>query len=504
MKRLAAPFVVVAVALACGQDKVRHASEEVEVVGGSPTVGSGLPGVQRSDGGMDASFGPAAPFQVDSFQQQPVQKVDILWVIDNSPGMRAKQDRLKTNIHSFMQFLESQQIDFHLGVTSTDIFDPQQSGRLGNAAGLPQPWINPAAGANAESAFFQNVNFAQQGGEERGFLAGMMALTPPLSPGIGDAGLPNPDAGAYNCTRLGDGGVDCFLRQDAPLYTIIVSDEEEKSCAPFRPGYPADEGCDDSSVRLAGDAGFGATDYWSRFYSGVKGVGGVSKLAAISGFDDNGGVRHDCAVEFGHFCDGMMAAACGANPPDCNDGANLGTACCQQIYSEPDPTKCSGAIFSRAQWCHVRPTSPWAPPYYQVTGSWSGCKSVGTDGGIEFTAYTGARYQTVAQATGGIATSICDQDYTPALAKLGLQAAGLRSDFPLSRTPISTSLSVQVTPPGGKPALIAPGPATWKYVGCENHVPVNVIRFTDAARPAAGSAIAASYDVNVRGLGTCP
>jgi hypothetical protein len=32
---------------------------------------------------------------------------------------------------------------------------------------------------------------------------------------------------------------------------------------------------------------------------------------------------------------------------------------------------------------------------------------------------------------------------------------------------------------------------------------VNVIRFSDAKRPAAGSKIAASYDVSVRGL-TCP
>jgi hypothetical protein len=107
----------------------------------------------------------------------------------------------------------------------------------------------------------------------------------------------------------------------------------------------------------------------------------------------------------------------------------------------------------------------------------------------------------VAQATGGIATSICDQDYTPALAKLGLQASGLRSDFPLSRAPIATSISVQLTPPAGQSVLLGTG---WSYVGCENRAPVNVIRFTDAARPAAGSKIAVSYDVNVRGLGTCP
>jgi hypothetical protein len=160
--------------------------------------------------------------------------------------MKVKQERIKANIHSFMQFLEAQKIDYHLGVASTDIFDPKQSGRLNDTAGLPQPWIDADAGKNAEAYFVSNVDFAQQGGEERGFLAAMMALTPPLSPPLAFA---DPDGGAANCARLADGGVDCFLRKDAALYTIIVSDEEEKSCASFRPGFPADEGCDDAAIR---------------------------------------------------------------------------------------------------------------------------------------------------------------------------------------------------------------------------------------------------------------
>ena len=66
------------VALACGSDHVRRAAEEVQVVGGTPTVGTGLPDVSRGDGGPDASFGPSAPFQVDIFEQKQVQPVDIL------------------------------------------------------------------------------------------------------------------------------------------------------------------------------------------------------------------------------------------------------------------------------------------------------------------------------------------------------------------------------------------------------------------------------------------
>src|SRR5207244_11967357 len=111
------------------------------------------------------------------------------------------------------------------------------------------------------------------------------------------------------------------------------------------------------------------------------------------------------------------------------------------------------------------------------------------------------RSSTRAQGPGGASASICDQDYTPALAQLGLQAAGLRADFPLSRAPISTSIGVLVTPPGaGTPAVVARGPTTWDYVQCDGGTPVNVVRFTDAARPLPGSHIHISYDVDVKGL----
>jgi hypothetical protein len=125
----------------------------------------------------------------------------------------------------------------------------------------------------------------------------------------------------------------------------------------------------------------------------------------------------------------------------------------------------------------------------------------------EFAAWSAQRTTQVALGTGGVATSICQSDYTPALAKLGLQAAGLRSDFPLSRFPIATSVVVQISgvnqPPTG-------GAYPWTYVGCESpppttpqpHAPANVIRFSTP--PVAGAKVVVSYNVNVRGLGACP
>jgi hypothetical protein len=473
---------------------VRVASEAVEVVGGEPTVGQGLPHVSRGDGGMDKSFGPAAPFQVDTFSQEQVQKVDILWVIDDGAGMKAKQDRVKQNFVSFMQFLTQQQIDFHLGVVSTDVYDPQQSGRLINYAGLPQPWIE-ASDANAQADFVKNASLGGTGsGDEKGLLGGMLALTPPLSPST-------PALGGNNCATESGGGVGCFLRPEAALYTIVVSDSNDNSCSPVLPI----DGCDEGQIQLGG---YGSTDYWSRFYKGVKGPGGASKLAAITGTSSD---LHDCSHDFAGFCDAFINAggfnACAGTHPFCTGGPSS-DGCCQALRScyasftdKSAETLCHFAAVSDG---NVPPHA--AAPYYQITGSWNGCASFDpADGGIQFTATYGSRYVATAQATGGMASSICDQDYTPALAQLGLQASGLRSDFPLSRAPISTSISVLVAPPGSStPAQVLPGPGTWSYLRCSGSTPTNVVRFTDAARPRPGAQISISYDVNVRGAGTCP
>lgn len=466
------------VALACGSDHVRRAAEEVQVVGGTPTVGTGLPDVGRGDGGPDASFGPSAPFQVDLFDQKQVQQVDILWVVDNSPSMKAKQDQLKNNFQSFMQYLTAQSIDYRLGVVTTDTYAPAQSGRLQNLAAQPQPWINADAGTPS-ALFVQNAGVGELGsGDEKGLLGAMYALTPPLSPPLGSA---NPDAGALNCARLANGSVDCFIRPNAALYTIIISDEEDSSCSPVQSsGINLGEGCTDPDIR-AGN-GYGTTDYWSRFFMGAK-DGGVSRLATIVTTDST---TRNCVDEFARFCD-QAISACSGNATDCHSSAT--GPCCSAIY------QCDRDLFYKEQRCHVQPTpATGATTGYQITGQWNGCVQKNTaDGGVNFTGIYAPRYAAVAQATGGIATSICDQDYTPALSKLGLQASGLRSDFPLSRAPLPGSVTVLLTPASG---------LAWSYLGCENHAKANVIRF--ASPPPAGTRIAVSYDVNVRGLGACP
>jgi hypothetical protein len=56
----------------------------------------------------------------------------------------------------------------------------------------------------------------------------------------------------------------------------------------------------------------------------------------------------------------------------------------------------------------------------------------------------GARYIDAAKLTSGFQESICVDDYTDVLTKVGLDAAGLRDTFPLSDVPNPTTLTVLV------------------------------------------------------------
>src|SRR5690606_1920004 len=59
--------------------------------------------------------------QTDSYTQAERPKVDVLWVIDNSGSMNEEQNLLKNKIPLFMKFAIEQNIDFHLGVTTTGL-----------------------------------------------------------------------------------------------------------------------------------------------------------------------------------------------------------------------------------------------------------------------------------------------------------------------------------------------------------------------------------------------
>jgi hypothetical protein len=177
--------------------------------------------------------------QVDVFRQATVPQVDVLWAVDNSSSMSEEQEALARNFEEFYKYMEqlvdpdSDEEVFHIGVISTDVYDPDHQGKL-----LGNPNIITDATPNAAEVFAENVNVGLEGkGDEQGFYAAELALTEPL-------------ISTFNAG---------FLRDDAYLFIIFVADEDDRS--------------------------FGEVDYFVRRFLQIKGVGndGMVKAAAVVG-----------------------------------------------------------------------------------------------------------------------------------------------------------------------------------------------------------------------------
>ncbi len=144
--------------------------------------------------------------QIDEFEQLGRPKVDILFIIDDSCSMSQEQTALGSNFSAFIQFAEAQALDYQISVATTDVSDANASGRFVGAAN--ERIVNPQTQPSPEAVFTNNVNVGINGSAfEQGLQAAFLALSNPLIFGH--------NAG--------------FLRQDAVLSLIFVSDEPDQS-----------------------------------------------------------------------------------------------------------------------------------------------------------------------------------------------------------------------------------------------------------------------------------
>jgi hypothetical protein len=455
--------------------RARRVIEPFAVVPGTPTVDDAVPQVLTDDTRATGAFGVNVPRQCDVYQQLPVRKVDILWVVDSSGSMAPKQARLAANFQGFINQLVTANppIDFHIAVTTTDTDDVNVRGRLrrwslGAAsedyiACEPQPGgaVSCNTGANlatAITAFGQMAAVGINGSAtERGLLAAYLALTNPVN--------------------ISTAAVDRFVRPDAALYVVIVSDEDDSSCTPMtrQTTCTADPGCRCAPDRtLAGVGAWGPTDYFVRFFETYKGYGNGDSvaLAAIVAIDEE-----PVPSQFGD--------------------PNPHTGCCKALDGGACPTSGSN------------------------------------DGGFEIS-YTGARYLKVAAETGGVSVSICENDFSGALASLGYAASGLRQEFRLSRGPdvrpdagVATGLAAFVSsataancmvdgncPMGqvcrsgrcARTVSVATAPTTngASYQKCDATSLRNIVRFDGTSVPEPLSTVEVCYDVLPTFQNSCP
>ena len=77
-----------------------------------------------------SDYGYTQPTQEDVFIQNRLNTVDLLLVVDNSCSMIEEQEKLATNFESFIQYFSDAQVDWQLGVVTTDVEQEQFSGHL--------------------------------------------------------------------------------------------------------------------------------------------------------------------------------------------------------------------------------------------------------------------------------------------------------------------------------------------------------------------------------------
>lgn len=146
------------------------------------------------------------PDHTDVFFQDPPNAVDILLVVDNSCSMGDEQAKLAEGFEEFVEYFEFADVDYHIGVVTTDTDNPGQSGRL---QGSPS-FITPDT-PDRDAVFSASVRVGTMGsGSERGLDAARKALGEEM--------------------RNGDNAG--FIRDDADLSLIFVSDEEDYSIDP--------------------------------------------------------------------------------------------------------------------------------------------------------------------------------------------------------------------------------------------------------------------------------
>ena len=162
--------------------------------------------------------------QVDTYTQDLQPKADILLVVDDSCSMQDKQNALASNFSSFIQYAVAANVDYQIGVTTTTETQTECVPGFGCVSNQSKGWggrlvrdsttglkfVKPTT-PGVSQVFSRLVNVGTDGaGGETALSCATMALTPPI--------LTSENAG--------------FLRTDANLAVVVVSDASDQSSQP--------------------------------------------------------------------------------------------------------------------------------------------------------------------------------------------------------------------------------------------------------------------------------
>lgn len=142
----------------------------------------------------------------ENFQQsaEETKKLDIMWVIDDSGSMADEQTALGNNFDSFITQFINKNVDFKMGITTTDTSSSTKKGRM--VAGSDTKLTSAAAASNPNQFMEDFKNLVKVGTSGSGYEKGLAATEGFME--------------KYAQT---------FVRSDAYLAVVILSDEEDQS-----------------------------------------------------------------------------------------------------------------------------------------------------------------------------------------------------------------------------------------------------------------------------------
>ena len=153
------------------------------------------------------------PIVVDTISQINKPKVDILYIVDNSCSMAEEQYSLSTNFPQFMNYFLHSDLDYHIGVTSTDMSGPE---------GVMRTDFNGSEGRLREAREYRYIDENTLDPVE---IFSYMSVMGTMGSGIEEG-----RAAAYTALELKKDRYNSgFLREDAALHLIVISDERDWS-----------------------------------------------------------------------------------------------------------------------------------------------------------------------------------------------------------------------------------------------------------------------------------
>jgi len=260
------------------------------------------------------------------------KKVDLLFVIDNSGSMADEQQNLVASFPGFIAEMQTQLATtegYNIGVTTSDAYfynDPaciqegalvRQTGGVDSSNQVCAPYASGAGHMSEADDLTAKFSCAAQvgtggDGNERPMQTLQVALTPALNA-----------PGACN---------DGFIREDALLVLVIITDEEDDqevdaTCTPPQPGSPGDPqfwydsivnvkgGIEENIVVLAliGPTGNNACPPIDKCAGGIDGAEPGVRLEQFALMFTYGFVGQVCAPSYDSFfaeAVGLIDSAC--------------------------------------------------------------------------------------------------------------------------------------------------------------------------------------------------